>query len=308
MPHVDVLPHMVQLFAKARAEVAEGGSEKGLDAGQRCIGVVTPGRMLTFVPAPKAGSVAPEHVTQAKSLVPSNQPLNVTVVAFTELEPFMRDKTKCIPFLSRLLALAYIGHNVIVFEGDKSAFESALQNSDMLLIDSGMLPFLQNNWLELAQRAITAKSRILGYERENGRILPIVKSKASPGWRYTEPDGEVSYVNCLLTTLAKRSAIPVQVVAGQPPPDLKKLASDPKEIEWAADLPFQYEALSAEKVMGIIHRLAKWSPVQNQQAAGSLQTKLAAGGGPLRSVTFQLVLVKDDGGKYRLSIEKSTQL
>ncbi len=228
MPHVDVLPHMVQLFAKARAEVAEGGSEKGLDAGQRCIGVVTPGRMLTFVPAPKAGSVAPEHVTQAKSLVPSNQPLNVTVVAFTELEPF--------------------------------------------------------------------------------RILPIVKSKASPGWRYTEPDGEVSYVNCLLTTLAKRSAIPVQVVAGQPPPDLKKLASDPKEIEWAADLPFQYEALSAEKVMGIIHRLAKWSPVQNQQAAGSLQTKLAAGGGPLRSVTFQLVLVKDDGGKYRLSIEKSTQL
>ena len=61
MPHVDVLPHMVQLFAKARAEVAEGGSEKGLDAGQRCIGVVTPGRMLTFVPAPKAGSVAPEH-------------------------------------------------------------------------------------------------------------------------------------------------------------------------------------------------------------------------------------------------------
>ena len=89
---------------------------------------------------------------------------------------------------------------------------------------AALLPLLQNNWLELAQRAITAKSRILGYERENGRILPIVKSKASPGWRYTEPDGEVSYVNCLLTTLAKRSAIPVQVVAGQPPPDLKKLA------------------------------------------------------------------------------------
>src|SRR5690349_6913875 len=126
MPEVDALPESAEPFVLARAEVARGGADKGLASGQHCIGIVTPGRQVLFLPTPKPGRVTSRQVLQACSLLPSDKPLNVTAIAFTSLEPLLRNSQRCIPFLRQLLALGHAGHNVIVFEGHESALEYGL--------------------------------------------------------------------------------------------------------------------------------------------------------------------------------------
>src|SRR5205807_1802709 len=117
-----------------------------------CVGVATPGRMVMLLPAPKPGTVSPEHVAQARQLIPSDQPLRITVVGYTQLEPLQQDKARCLPALGQLLGLAYLGHSVLVFEGHPSVFESGIRSSDVLVVDSAMGPFLQPDWADAAWR------------------------------------------------------------------------------------------------------------------------------------------------------------
>jgi len=305
MPAVDVRPDMRAVFVDARVAVANPDPKAGLASGQRCLGILTPGRMVMIVPAPKLGAVPDQFVEQVKQLLPTDRPLKIAAVSFIELNAFIKggmpDKLKCIPNLPQLIGLAFVGHNIIVFEGHPSAFEFALPDSDVLLIDSGMLPLLQGDWAELAFRAMPEGRRILVYDRKTRALRPVIKSKIGPGWRYGEPDGEASYANCLLTTLAKRNSVAVEVTAGQATPDLSMLAVDPKEIEWTVELPFTYERLDAAKVIDILRRFAKLGDA----ASGKLEAKLATGGGKLESVAFALHLTKDAEGRQRLKIEKA---
>lgn len=55
-------------------------------------------------------------------------------------------------------------------------------------------------------------------------LLPVVRSKKPEGWEYGEPDGEGSYLNCLLTALAKLPPTAIELVTAQPLPDLSDLA------------------------------------------------------------------------------------
>ena len=173
MPELDLIAESAEPFVMARAEVARGGTDKNLDYGQRCIAIVTPGRQVIFIPAPKPGRITSKEVLQARSVLPADKALNVTVVGFTSLELILRDARRCIPFLPQLLALAHAGHNVIVFEGHESAFEYSLRGAQALLIDSGMIPFLFRKWWETAFHAIRDRKRILVYDRSNGAIRPV---------------------------------------------------------------------------------------------------------------------------------------
>jgi hypothetical protein len=303
MPEVDVLPDVPGLFEKSRAELFSASPERH-DPNQRCIGIVTPGRMLMLVPAPPRGTVTSEHVAQAKRLVPSDKPLTITAVGCTQLEPLMQDKARCLPFLGQLLGLAYLGHSILVFEGHESAFEAALQGSDVLMVDSGMVPFLQKDWVDAAWRAMAAGARILVHERNGGLLKPVVRTKKPPGWRYGEPDGEASYFNCLLTTLAKRSPVGVEVIAGRPLPDLATIATDSQELEWVAELPFHYNALSAEKVIAIALKVGTWATAIGGESTGQLQAKLVVGG-QLQPLSFRMRLGKDTGGVYHFHVAKS---
>jgi hypothetical protein len=298
MPEVDVRPDMEGLFAKARIEIASGG--------ERRVGIVTPGRMTMLVPAPRPGSIAKEFVAQVGQLLPSTQPLNVTFVGYTQLEALMQDKAKCIPQLGQLLGFAYIGHSVIVFEGHPSAFEYALRDTDVLMIDSGMLPFLQPDWVDVALRLMRPGAKVMVQDRKTGRLQPVIKSKNAQGWRYGEPDGEASYANCLLTTLAKAvAAPPVHIASGAPLPGLAQFASDPTQLDWIAELPFRYDTLDADKVIGILQRVVKWSGAEHGESKGVLKAQLATGGGQRQAVSFELTLGQDAAGKQRLEVVKS---
>src|SRR5690242_8459498 len=173
MPEVDARPNLSALFADARARVANPDPKVELVEGQRCLGVVTPGRMVMFVPAPKPGAVPAQFLGMAKRLLPSEKPLRICAVAFTELKPMMKDQLKCIPFLAQLLGLAYLGNNVIVFEGHPSAFEAPLPETDVLWIDSAMLPFLQADWARVAFRVMPEGRRIVVFNRKNGALMPV---------------------------------------------------------------------------------------------------------------------------------------
>lgn len=305
MPEVDVPADVKSVFRKARAAVVNAGSKEGLAPGQRCIGIVTPGRMVMFLPAPKTGAVPDQFVAQVKALLPGDKPLNIAAISFTALEPLMQGKAKCIPMLGQLLGFAYIGHHVLVFEGHPTALEHAVADCDVLWIDSAMLPFLQKDWIDVAYRVMPDRPRIFVFDRKTTRLHATVKSQDPQGWRYSEPDGEASYINCLLTTLAKRSSIPVRVSANAPVPDLAQLTSDAKQLEWIQGLPFQYDRLDPAKAIGIMWQVAKLPPPAAVPSKGILQAQVAIGAGKREKVSFHLTLSTDGDGRLCLDIQKA---
>lgn len=184
MPGVDLLSDMDALFAKARSELASGcpsledqeGSSQ-MEEGQRCIAIITPGRMIMFVPGLAPGSQPPERIDPIKRLLGADGPLNITVVTYTLLEALMKDKARCIPFLGYLFAFSYIGHSVVVFEGHPSAFESGVRDSDVLFVDSAMLPFVQEDWLDVAGRVMRPNARMFVHDRETYTLSQLIRKR-----------------------------------------------------------------------------------------------------------------------------------
>lgn len=204
MPDVDLFSDMNALFAKVRSDLASGcpvaNEGESLPEGTRCIAIVTPGRMAMFVPGLPPGSIPSEKLQTERQLLPPDPPLNISVISYTFLEALIADKTKCIPFLGFLFGFSYIGHSVVVFEGHRSAFESGIRDSDVLFVDSGMLPFMQEDWLKVAERVMRPNAKVFIHRRETYTLSQIVKegseqeasrgseqpesSRRKPWWRF----------------------------------------------------------------------------------------------------------------------------
>lgn len=306
MPGVELLSDMDALFRMAREQLERGEfPEQEMVKGQRAVAVVTPGRLMMFLPCSAPGSMPRGQVEKTKRLMPSGAPLKITAVSYTLVEAFMEDKTmtKCIPFLGHLMGFAYVGHNVLVFEGHPTAFESGARDSDVLLVDSGMLPFIQEDWFDVARKVMRPGAKILIHKREGYRLMPIGPSGRPPGWQYSEYDGERSYANALLTTLARRTSASARVTSGLSVPDLAELTTNPDELNWIAGLPFKYDQLDADEVIEIIAGIAKWRGLFKNK--GDLNAKLALEGDKgLAPVHFSLRLKKDGGGRRQLLIER----
>ena len=299
LPPVEVLEDPSGIFAMAREESARGAGGDG----DREVVIVTPGRILMGIPAPAAGTM-PEEATQAARSLLGEAPLKVTVIAFNRLDALMEDKerTKVIPFLGHLLAFVYAGHTVVAFEGHPTAFEAGVRETDVLLIDSGMLPFLQPDWAEVAFRVMNEGRRVFVHDRTSFQLRWVARSPREPGWVYTEADGEASYTNSLLTMLAQGPVPSVRLVAGQPVPALAPLISDPELLERASTFPFRFDRLNAETVMDIIVRNAKREKAGLFRTNLVMRAKLARKGGVV-DVAFRLTEGRE-GGRRTLLIER----
>lgn len=97
-------------------------------------------------------------------------------------------------------------------------------------------------WLKvwLAQRRRQAAAALLAEARATGK----------------EPDGEHSYTNALLTTLAKTAPTPVALSLGKGVPPLRQFTEDPDHLEWIDSLPFRYHELDGTEVVSLILTLA----------------------------------------------------
>jgi hypothetical protein len=163
MPSVHLLADMDSFFAKVRSNLAA--------AGERCIAIITPTRDVIGHPWPAPDKMPPDVILSARQLLPPCTRATISVISHTVRSQTTEDMSRCIPFLGYLGAFASIGHSVVVFEGHPSAFESGVRNTDVLLVDSGMLPFIQKDWLEVARKTMLPNSKILLHDRETYTLL-----------------------------------------------------------------------------------------------------------------------------------------
>ena len=86
MPDVDRPADVAEVFAKARQAVA--------DPVQRRVAIVTPGRMIMFVPAPDKAPEGEGSLAGIKDLLKSTSPLAITAISYTKLESCRRSITR----------------------------------------------------------------------------------------------------------------------------------------------------------------------------------------------------------------------
>lgn len=149
MPEVDELPDIEEVFDKAR-KAAAGEGEQPLGQSGRHVVVVTPGRLLMFQPCPPPGSMPQGQVASVEQMISPRVKRNIAAIAYTELSALRSDISKAIPFMGFLLGFAYIGHAVWVFEGHPSALAAGCREADVVIVDGGMVPHLQKDWVVVA--------------------------------------------------------------------------------------------------------------------------------------------------------------
>ncbi|MHB8626941.1 MAG: tetratricopeptide repeat protein [Aggregatilineales bacterium] len=172
---------LIQVFEQARATSAgrlrrTGGSDP---PDQRYIALITPGRLICQLPTNRPNSMDASAVRPIEALLPRTPPKYVVAIAFYTWSPSMsmRELSATIPFFGFLMGFAYIGHNVVVFEGHASAFKAALHGADMLVVDADMAPFLPKGWPKLA-RQVMRTPEINIYNRSS---VPPVKRLLNQG-------------------------------------------------------------------------------------------------------------------------------
>jgi hypothetical protein len=158
MPDVDILPDIESVFAKARKAADESREdEDGLF--HRQVIIVTPGRLLISKICPLPSEIPADELSRLVSLIPLQPSRNISVIAFTLLDALKADILKAIPFFGFLLGFATLGHKVVVFEGHSSALSTGCRDADLLLVDAGMLPYLdeKNNWQDIVLKVMKGK-------------------------------------------------------------------------------------------------------------------------------------------------------
>ena len=194
-PHMPVVPvrdDIEEIFAEVR-QTAAGAS------GPRGMVLVQPDRALLIVPAleetPKLSALA----AGLEEMIPSAIRRNIAVIAYTELgperpdgafaQPSVMDASRSIPFFGLLAGLTYIGHSVWVFEGHPSALAAGCRLADILIVDSAMLPFLEQGWENQAAMAMS-NANILIHGRTTGRLCFLRKVGQGHG-RMEFQDGRI---------------------------------------------------------------------------------------------------------------------
>ncbi len=286
MPDVDVRADAAAAFAKARAKVS--GQSEGFR-----IAIVRPDRVVLFFPLPPPPPQTSQMAKQLAAVIPSDRGRNIAVVSSTEFTmsgngtpTTLQEANSAIPFIGILCGLAYLGHRIWIFEGHSSALRLGLEQSEIVIVDSGMIPFLQPDWMQVARSAIQDDPRIFIHDRKSYRLSSAFPTK--------EPDGEESYANCLLTALGRGTEMSAEITAGASVPNLAKLATDPEELKWIEDLPFRYEALDAQKVIDVLLTAAGRSKLNPFKKEWTLKTKLIVKGEEPKLITFGLRLESPD--------------
>lgn len=270
MPGVELFSDMDALFADARrlsatGEYPSGTSELPPEAaaqveklkGQRSVVIVTPGRIMMPVPAVAPGSMSREEEEGVRQLLPPDSPLVVTVISYTYIEALTKDITRAIPFVRFLAAFAAIGHTVTVFEGHPSAFESGVRGSDVLMIDSGMLPFLQKDWKETAFRVVRPEAKVLVHDRPTHKLVQHFRPGVARAPLVLSPEEQVSwYAGTLIRLLLKGTRTSTELTSGETLPNLSDFATSPEQQAEIASLPFRHDQLDADKVIDEILKAA----------------------------------------------------
>lgn len=78
----------------------------------------------------------------------------MAVIADTRVSGSLAEINKTIPFVGILTGLAYIGHCVIVFDGQLNRIELGCRGADVLIVDGSVLPHLHHDWYATARQVM----------------------------------------------------------------------------------------------------------------------------------------------------------
>jgi hypothetical protein len=314
MPGVELFSDMVAFFDMARRLAATGefpGETGDFPAeavaelekmkGQRSVVITTPGRLMMQVPIPAPGSVSRDAEKGIREMLPPDPPQIISVVSYTYVPALIEDKGKAIPFLGFLVGFASIGHTVVVFEGHPSAFESGVRGSDLLMVDSGMLPFMQEDWKEVAFRVMRPGAKVLVHDRATYKLTQHFPPNAPNIPLMLSPHEQLDwYAGSLIRLLLAGTRSSAQLTSGETLPDLADFATTAELRAQIASLPFRHDQLNADKVIDRILQTAGWHmfkrtgviriPVDTVEG-----TRLGACGVELR---------KGPGGKRQVLLER----
>lgn len=319
MPGVELFSDMDALFAGARRLSATGEYPSGTGGlppeaaaqverlkGQRSVVIVTPGRILMPVPAAAPGSLSRAEEEGVRQLFPPDTPLVVTVISYTYVEALMRDMTRAVPFVRFLAAFAAIGHTVTVFEGHPSAFESGVRGSDVLMVDSGMLPFVQGDWKEVAFRLMRPEAKVLVHDRPTHNLVQHFRPGVKRAPLTLSPEEQASwYAGTLIRLLLTGTRTSTELTSGEPLPNLLDFATTPEQQAEIASLPFGHDQLDADKVIDKILEAAGWRPLSIFKTTGVVRIPMATPDGkPLGSGACGVRLGKVAGGRRRILLER----
>jgi len=300
-PHlmgVELFEDMDEVFLEARQLAAGQHPDPELDQAKRGVATVTPGRLIMLDPCPDRVSVPEDELNSMVTMLPSKSPLNITAVSYTNIEALTTDMSKAIPFRGYLLAWATAGHNVIVFEGNPSAFESGVRDADVLLMDSGMLPFVQFNWVEAAQRVMRPEGQIFLHDRKTFTLSLFSKSEIQ-----TESDVEVNYGALLLRSLMRAAQSSIEVTAGEKVPDLLDLVTKFTDRDFISR-NIDRDKVNSEKLIDSFLHKAGWRWYTPFKTSGVLTLPVPLKDGSHGKWEFTLTLTKNAAGKKQLRIER----
>jgi len=85
-----------------------------------------------------------------------------------------------------------------------------------------------------------------------------------------------AYAHGLLTILAQGDRRSVIIDTDQPLPKLSEIATHGEDVDWSATLPFRYERLSAEWIIGWLLGLARYPSMDDAVIHTTLHAKLTA--------------------------------
>ena len=120
-----------------------------------------------------------------------------------------------------------------------------------------------------------------------------------------EPDGEASYLNALLTTIAKGPHTEVTLTWGMGVPNLRPLADKPEELEWIDTLPFRYTLLDGRRVIALALTLAGVRFYQFWKHKGEFAAILALPNDQQSHMRFGVKRFKSPEGITQLTIKQS---
>jgi hypothetical protein len=104
----------------------------------------------------------------------------VAVIADTRVSGSLAEINKTIPFVGILVGLAYIGHCVIVFDGQLSRIAQGCRDADVLIVDGALLPYLHHDWHTTARQVMRTPG-IYVHDRNSYTLRPILPNpKSSP--------------------------------------------------------------------------------------------------------------------------------
>ena len=182
MPAISPKRDIRRCFADARRLSA--GSH-----GNRWVVIIAPDGTLVNVPVPTEEDADQSLLSDVRgALAPGQEPiteLTITSINCTNgvkrLASSFHKMLPLVPNLSYLVGAVRLGNTVTAFEGHSRDFAVGCENADMLIVDDGMIPFLQPDWAAVALRTLRQPRIILfGRDGKLSKVDQVVEGQYPP--------------------------------------------------------------------------------------------------------------------------------